>query len=179
MVVPSCPNYCASSFGRIMRIASARNCGPFNIILEPKKPSPNGYFMVSLWADGKSDVRPVGAFVCEAFHGPRPSRRHQAAHGDGNSLNNREGNLRWATPAENMADCIAHGTMPRGDNHYTRLSPEKTARGSINGRSKLTEGDVRKIALDTRIHREIALDFGVTRSCISMIKRGEYWKHVV
>ena len=55
----------------------------------------------------------VHQLVLEAFVGPRPAR-HQAAHGDGNPLNNTLANLRWATPKENEADKRLHGTLPVG-----------------------------------------------------------------
>jgi hypothetical protein len=51
----------------------------------------------------------VHHLVLEAFVGPRPAGR-QAAHGDGDKLNNTLGNLRWATPKENCADKLRHGT---------------------------------------------------------------------
>jgi hypothetical protein len=47
--------------------------------------------------------------VLTAFTGPRPAGC-QAAHGDGDKLNNALGNLRWASPRENNADKIRHGT---------------------------------------------------------------------
>ncbi|WP_208609489.1 HNH endonuclease signature motif containing protein [Streptomyces atriruber] len=51
--------------------------------------------------------------VCVAFHGPRPTASHQVAHGDGDPTNNRPCNLRWATPAENSAGAVRHGTAGR------------------------------------------------------------------
>jgi hypothetical protein len=51
----------------------------------------------------------VHQLVLEAFVGPRPAG-HQAAHGDGNPGNNVLSNLRWATPKENAADMLVHGT---------------------------------------------------------------------
>jgi hypothetical protein len=55
----------------------------------------------------------VHHLVLEAFVGPRPAG-YQAAHGDGNPINNTLANLRWATPKENEADKRMHGTLPVG-----------------------------------------------------------------
>jgi HNH endonuclease/NUMOD4 motif-containing protein len=64
-----------------------------------------GYLTVSL---ARHSVH-VHCLVLRAFVGPRPAG-HQAAHRDGNKLNNSVGNLRWATPRDNNKDKIAHGT---------------------------------------------------------------------
>lgn len=52
----------------------------------------------------------VHALVLSAFVGPRPTGM-EACHGDGDGLNNRLGNLRWDTHAENVKDSIKHGTF--------------------------------------------------------------------
>lgn len=44
--------------------------------------------------------------------------------------------------------------------------------------AKLTDEDVIKILRDKRSHKKIADDYGVSRPAISMIKRGETWKHI-
>jgi hypothetical protein len=43
----------------------------------------------------------------------------EACHGDGDSANNRLGNLRWDTPTNNHADKILHGTTNRGERSGT------------------------------------------------------------
>lgn len=53
--------------------------------------------------------------VLETFSGPAPCNKHHAAHNNGNRLDNRLDNLRWATAKENCADQTKHGTKRRGD----------------------------------------------------------------
>jgi transposase-like protein len=55
----------------------------------------------------------VHHLVLAALLRPRPAG-YQAAHGDGNKLNNTAANLRWATPKENNADKLRHGTALLG-----------------------------------------------------------------
>ncbi len=50
--------------------------------------------------------------------------------------------------------------------------------GSMHGCAKLTEKQVRLILKDTRVHREIAKDYTVSRSTVSLIKQGKTWTHV-
>lgn len=68
----------------------------------------NGYGQVR--KDGKS--RYVTRLICEEFHGPSPTDKHQAAHSCGNGhkgcCNPRH--LRWATVRDNHADKRRHGT---------------------------------------------------------------------
>lgn len=172
------PNYSVSSLGQIMRTGHTGRYAPATKPL--KAPiGPVGYRMVALHADGRQRTVALHTVVCEAFRGPRPSPDHQVAHGDGNKLNNQVSNLRWATRSENMADCVAHGTRYFGDDHHNRRRPERMARGERNGGGgKLTEVDVRKIITDTRRHKDIAAEYEIVKSMVSMIKRREVWKHV-
>jgi hypothetical protein len=59
----------------------------------------------------------MGRAICLAFHGPAPSPEHEAAHGDGNKLNNLPSNLAWKTALENASDKLLHGTLLTGERH--------------------------------------------------------------
>ncbi len=104
--------------------------------------------------------------------------------------------IRAGTNAENSADAVAAGrqahgdwfsairraTACRGDNHPSRLRPERRPRGSKSKSSKLTESQVAEMreayALGNCTQRELANRYGVSQGCIGFILRGEFWRHV-
>ncbi len=124
------------------------------------------------WA-GYGSVRSSGIhmgahrYMCLLAHGEPPSQEHHAAHSCGNGhlgcVNPKH--LRWATPLENSADMVEHGTVPEGER---------------NGNAKLTESDIREIKRLRGIvtQRELAERFGVGHSNIAQIQRGFSWKHI-
>lgn len=108
----------------------------------------------------------VHVVICTAFHGPRPSVKHQVAHWNGDKTDNRPENLRWVTCAENHADKKRHG---------------RTSAGVINPKAKLTEDQVREIrSLRARGARtnDVAVLFGLDRHTVSRIVSGKLWGHV-
>jgi len=84
--------------------------------------------------------------VCRAFHGPRPSGLYEVAHIDGDKLNNKAENLRWATKKENEADKKIHGTaMIRDKNHQTKIdSRMQKAISYLIKHHELTQADLAK-----------------------------------
>lgn len=95
--------------------------------------------------------------------GEAPNNR-QAAHSCGNKLCCNPRHLRWATPAENNKDKIAHGTLMRGN-----AVPS----------SKLTPDDVRRIRNRKNcLLDELAEDFGISKQQVSKIMRREAWSWV-
>lgn len=101
--------YLVSSRGRIMSVVPGR----VGCIIKAWSDK-WGYKHVNIGAKAKRYA--VHLLVITAFHGPKPSPTHQCAHNDGQPANNAETNLRWATPAENQADRLAHGTALRHSN---------------------------------------------------------------
>lgn len=118
-----------------------------------------------VWADGR--LHYASRYVCERAHGAPPSTRHEAAHSCGNGRLGcvAQNHLRWATPAENQADKILHGTTNRGSRH---------------GMSKLTEQQVTEIRslIGTMTHAAIARRFDISSSQISSIASRKEWSHV-
>lgn len=127
-----------------------------------------GYPVVNLSRGGHvtQEVHYVHNLVCTAFHGPKPSPRHEVAHWDGDKTNCRATNLRWVLPAENAADRIRHGTHRRG---------------SRCGCAKLTEHDIvmiRDACRNGARTKDIAARYGVRPGHINNILRGKIWAHV-
>ena len=121
-----------------------------------------GYLRVPL---GRGKLVGVHRLVCLAFHGEAP-RGTEAAHEDGDKLNNRPGNLCWKTPAANSADKARHGTM---------------AEGERNGAARLTEEAVRAIFARRREgarNMDVAAEFGVAPQTVSHIFHRKKWRCV-
>jgi hypothetical protein len=107
----------------------------------------------------------VATVVCEAFYGPRPTGRHHAAHRNGNPLDNRASNLYWATPEQNEADKVKHGTRAWCERH---------------GMHVLTDADVRYIRSvwvpgKRGLRSALASRFGVTPEAVYMAATGRSW----
>ena len=124
------------------------------------------YAYVNLHADKKMRTCRVAVLICEAFHGPRPSDKHEAAHRNGIHNDDRADNLRWATKIENAADRRLHGTQIQGS--------------SVNN-AKLTDDFVRLIRATSRHYGnqiELARRFNVSRSTIARVQKNKTWRHV-
>lgn len=116
---------------------------------------------------GQSVFNNLHTIVLTTFIGPRPEGK-EGCHNDGNPCNNQLGNLRWDTHISNGADMISHGRA--GLN-----------RGSAVPSSKLTESqvlEIRRLASKGVLHRELAEQFGVSRSTIGMIVQRKRWDHL-
>jgi hypothetical protein len=111
-------------------------------------------------------LRYVHNLILAAFVGPRP-KGMQACHNDGDTTNNRLGNLRWDTPKANMRDRDDHGRTARGERaHRAKLNPEKVR----TIRARHARGGVTMAAL--------AREYGVTFNAIRCIVNRQSWKHV-
>lgn len=156
--------YEVSSAGHVRRIAPSNR----SFVGKVLKPAANqkGYLYVCLCLAGKTKTGWVHRLVCEAFHGPPPTEKHQAAHRNGVKSNNSAANLYWATQLENMADRAQHGDAPRGERC---------------GMAKLTEADVarvKKMRAAGMVQRAIGEELGVAPHTISRILSGKRWGHL-
>jgi predicted XRE-type DNA-binding protein len=154
-------NYAISNFARVKRTAPAQGtkCG----ILKQSQNKQTKYFMVSLRINGKTKKSTVHRLVCIAFHGEKIGL--EATHKDGSRTNNVPSNLCWATHKENMADKLIHGTHVFGERH---------------GNSKLSSMQIKEIMnlVKTKTKRaEIAKKYGVHRSYVNALARGEWRQH--
>jgi hypothetical protein len=64
------------------------------------------------------------------------------------------------------------------DNMADMVTKNRQAAGDRSGRCKLSSEDVKKIRASVGLHREIAAQFGVTPSLVSMIRSGRIWRSV-
>lgn len=167
--IPSLTEYEASDDGRIRKVRTGR-------ILRSRVEA-NGYVKVKLWGDGGQSSRWVHRLVCEAFHGPAPQSKMDAAHCNGIRADNRSENVRWKTRAQNELDKRGHGTANVGER---------------NGMAILTAEQVREIrSLAPTLHRssggkrirkgvlrEVAKKYGVTSGCLRQIISKSNWSQV-
>jgi hypothetical protein len=122
----------------------------------------NDYLCVTLTDGINRPQIAIHRLVARAFIGEGPIGLH-VLHNDGNKSNNHFTNLRYGTPAENIADTKRHGKQKFGSQHP---------------HAKLDEDAVVTILTSTRPAREIAAWFGVTPAHISAVKRRRVWQHV-
>jgi len=101
--------------------------------------------------------------ACAHAFGPPPTANHHAAHSCGIPACVNPRHLRWATPKENSADKVRHGT---------------DARGERNQAAKLTATQVRQIRAlrGTQSQQEIAAQFLVSPTAVSLILTGRRWR---
>ena len=125
----------------------------------------DGYRIVALYGhDRRRSMRRVHVLVLEAFHGPRPAGK-VAGHMNAVRDDNRVENLRWLTPAENVAQREADGNTSRGERH---------------GRAKVSAADVRAIraARGNETQAQLARRFGLSPASISFIQSRRNWAHI-
>lgn len=154
-VVVKSPNYEVSSFGSVRRIGAKA----------PLKPGITcGYAHVCLSRNGVVKVERIHILVAMSFLGAPPFIGAIVAHNDGQKLNNKISNLRWASALENQRDRTRHHTGIFGSDVHN---------------AKLCEADIpliRNRVNDGERYRQIADSYGVSISTISLIKRGKIWK---
>lgn len=157
--------YQASSLGRIRSVPRrGQRIGRLygGRVLIPNSAGPR--LLVTLSVGNQVKTIAVHKLVCLAFHGPRPEGKQVVAHWDGDHLNNRADNLRWATYVENEADKRRHGRHPAGERNPSR---------------KLTAREVREIRArhDGRhgTGARLAREYGISKTQVSAIRRGRSW----
>lgn len=162
------PGYEVSCHGRVRSVA--RDVATANgqtrhyrgIVFSPSSTNQHGHLKVGLRSGGRLAMRYVHQLVAIAFLGPRPLGM-VVAHCDGDPLNNRADNLRFATQKENEADKVRHGSRLSGDSHPRRIL---SAKDVATIRSRLADG---------LTQQAIATEFGVCRATISAISTGRSW----
>jgi hypothetical protein len=161
----SMPGYVISEDGEVWSVSS--NWRGYGCRKLAAIPNSHGYLRVRmLLNNGVRKSFFVHKLVAEAYLPPRPTKNHEIRHLDGTRTNNKSSNLMWGTRSENAADREKHG---------------KTARGSNNGVSKLTEDAVLTILKDYEngvSTTDLAIQYGVSTTSIRMAINNKQWKHV-
>lgn len=104
----------------------------------------------------------VHTLVLMAFVGPRPEGM-EACHSNGKRWDNRPGNLRWDTHANNNMERLAHGTLPMGDSHP---------------KAKYRSEQLKRLFSTQMTDRQIAEELGCSRDYVYRIRTGRKWKHL-
>lgn len=153
--IPGFPAYEASADGEIRNAATG--------LILAQRQTPKGHYRVKLVVQGRRRDQYVQRVVCLAFHGRPPRPGMVAGHRDGNPGNNRPGNLRWITEAENAADKRRHGTAPIGaQNPAARLDEWAVVLIRAWSAARLSDGTVARLA-------------GVSPKTVSRIRTGRSW----
>lgn len=95
-------------------------------------------------------------------NGPIPKGMHVLHRCDNPPCRN-EAHLFLGTHAENVADKVSKGRQTKGED---------------NPRTKLTEADVLTIRTAIGTQRAIAKRYGITKTTVGSIQRGETWRHL-
>lgn len=153
-------HYEVSSLGRVRRILSGRGATAGRVLALALQ---GDYLAVTLYMHDERRKQSVHVLVATAFHGQRPEGM-VPNHKDASKLNNRADNLEWVTAAENVRHAIANG-----------LVGGRPLPGALNGRAKLSADQVEAIRSDSRTQRVIATAYGISKSQVGNIKRGDEW----
>ena len=124
----------------------------------------NGYAHASLSEGPAIKNARVHVLVAKAFLGPPNFIGAVVAHNDGVRSNCRVSNLRWASALENQHDRKRHNTKLTGSRVFG---------------SKLKEAQIpviRQRLRDGFNQHQVADEFGVSNSTISLISRNHIWK---
>jgi len=149
---PEDRRYEVSTFGNVRRVGSKVNRIPVRL--------KNGYLTIGRAVDGEAKTTYVHRMVMETWEVYPIPASLQVCHIDGRRENCHRRNLRIDTVSGNAADRRWHGT------HYV---------GGQNPASRLTATEVEEIRALTGPESKIAAKFGVSRSTIGRIRRGEAW----
>lgn len=129
--------------------------------------SPRGKFGYGgVFYEGRMDL--AHRIGCEWVNGPPTTKDHEAAHNCGQG---REGcvnpyHTRWATPKENAADQVAHGTRRCGD----KISTTKLTPDAVRSLRRDIAGGATQVAT--------ALKYAISRRQVRAIIDGRYWTWV-
>lgn len=119
--------YQVSSLGRIRRIRHrCFNCGHLDMSILKSSYGKDSYAVITLYQGKRQWSTAVHIIVAMAFHGPRPSPKHDVNHIDFNPSNNAASNLEWLTRRESLQHSINAGRA-KPINKYRQLACQSKA----------------------------------------------------
>jgi hypothetical protein len=143
------PEYRVSSWGRVLGMRGA--------ILAPRPD--RGYVSVTLCREGEHRSEWIHRLVLFAFVGPPPTPEHEGDHENKVRSDNRLGNLRWLTKADNLAQ-------------------REFEHGEDRAQAKLTEDGVRYLRGSSKSTYKLARELGVCQGVVWRAKARKTWRHV-
>ena len=155
--------YEVSNLGRVRTLKRATTSG---VVL--KQAVKHGYMHVCLSKDGKPSTKRVHRLVAEAFIA-NPMDKPVVNHIDGDKTNNAVSNLEWATNSEN--ELHSFRVLGKKPNRPWKGKPRKFAR-------RLSYADATAIIDSKRPSRELAAEFGVSKTTILNIRKRKIYKEV-
>ena len=157
--------YMVSDHGRVMGLQKTSHYGH---IMKLKK-TRSGYMHVCLCKGNVKADYAVHRLVASAFL-ERGKSKTEVNHKNGVRDDNRVENLEWVTRSENERH--AYHILGKTPNKPWKGKPRTCAR-------KFTDEQIRAIRSDTRTHREIGADYGVSKTAIRDIKIKKNYVEVV
>lgn len=181
--------YQASNFGRIRSLNPFR-CNRIGSVMKPAV-GRGGYLRLGIIYPNKGKtLRNIHHLVAEAFIGSRPNGM-VVNHIDFDRTNNHIDNLEYVTVKENIRHSQERRTKAlrespnlvhyKGDDHWTRRTPERLARGEKQGSAKMTEAQVADLKERYRkgmTPMEAIRELGISHNIAYRIKQGRSWVHV-
>lgn len=185
--VPGFATYDASTFGRVRcwgkpGSGSGRGRRDEPRIVKSRPLKPKGYLQVDLREGGRRQTFYVHRLVLLVFVGPCPDGMEARHFPDRDPANCRLNNLSCGTGVDNAADREVHGTVVRGDRHFSRARPEMVLRGDQVGNAKLTRKEVdglrAKYAAGGVSQRALASEHGISQGHVSDLVNMKRWAHM-
>lgn len=155
--------YEVSNLGRVRSLKRATTSG---VVL--KQTVKHGYMHVCLSKEGKPSTKSVHRLVAEAFIA-NPMDKPVVNHLDGDKTNNAVSNLEWATYSEN--ELHSYMVLGKKPSRPWAGKPRKFAR-------KLSDADAIAIIDSKRPSRELAAEFGVSKTTILNIMKRKIYMEV-
>lgn len=135
----------------------------------------DGYPHVYLVQGGKRYYRAVHKLVATAFHGLKPTEKHQVNHKNGVRDDNRPENLEWVTSRENTLHGWASG---RQVSEKQRTNAKRVFGGANNPKAKITKKDaefIRWLREKGMEYKKIAPHFSISVAQVGAICTNRNW----